>query len=232
MATVQRPRLTIAVVNQKGGVGKSTLATNLGAAAHLSGKRTILLDLDSQGSALDWFAQRKDGSRLEGLTVARSDKALTLPRFRELTSGYEIALLDGPPRLGDVTRAAAIACDVALIPLRPGAFDWWACSETLDLLDSADAVRTELSRPPARRVFILNAADERTRLARAALEALGQVGELAPVTIAPRVAYAEAATEGESVLTLAPDGPAADEITRLWRALSTYQNDTGGEARA
>ncbi len=229
MATVLRPSLTIGVVNQKGGVGKSTLATNLGAAAHLGGKRTILLDLDSQGSALDWFAQRKDGSRLEGLTVARSDKALTLPRFRELTSGYEIAVLDGPPRLGDVTRAAAIACDVALIPLRPGAFDWWACSETLDLLDSADAVRTELGRPIARRVFILNAADERTRLARAALEALGQVGELAPVTIAPRVVYAEAATEGESVLTLAPDGPAADEINRLWRALSTPQ--TGGEAR-
>lgn len=231
MATVQRPRLTIAVVNQKGGVGKSTLATNLAAASHLEGKRTILLDLDSQGSALDWYAERKDGSKLEGLTVARSDKALTLPRFRELTSGYEIAVLDGPPRLGDVTRAAAIACDVALIPLRPGAFDWWACSDTLDLLDSADGIRAELNRKPARRVFILNAADERTRLARAALEALGQVGELAPVTIAPRVAYAEAATEGESVLTIAPGGPAADEITRLWRALSTNETETGGEAR-
>jgi len=218
MVTMQ-PEITIAVVNQKGGVGKSTLATNLGAAAHLSGRRTLILDLDSQGSALDWYAERKEGSRLDGLTVARSDKALTLPRFRELTSGYTVAILDGPPRLGDITRAAALASDVALIPLRPGAFDWWACSDTLKLLDSADAVRSELGRPPVRRVFVLNAADERTRLARAALEALGRVGELAPVTIAPRVIYAEAATVGESVTTLAPDGPAADEISRLWGAL-------------
>src|SRR5919204_6897471 len=88
------PELTIAVVNQKGGVGKSTLATNLGAASHLSRRRTLILDLDSQGSALDWYAERRDGSLLNGLTVARSDKALTLPRFRELTSGYNVAILD------------------------------------------------------------------------------------------------------------------------------------------
>lgn len=220
MVTMQ-PKITIAVVNQKGGVGKSTLATNLGAAAHLSGRRTLILDLDSQGSALDWYAERKEGSRLDGLTVARSDKALTLPRFRELTSGYTVAILDGPPRLGDITRAAALASDVALIPLRPGAFDWWACSDTLTLLDSADAIRVEINRPPLRRMFVLNAADERTRLARAALEALGKVGELAPVTIAPRVIYAEAATVGESVMTLAPEGPAADEISRLWGALAS-----------
>jgi len=220
MVTMQ-PTITIAVVNQKGGVGKSTLSTNLAAAAHLSGLRTLILDLDSQGSALDWYAERKEGSKLDGLTVARSDKALTLPRFRELTSGYQVAILDGPPRLGDITRAAALASDVALIPLRPGAFDWWACSDTLTLLDSADTIRTEIGRPPIRRVFILNAADERTRLARAALDALGQVGELAPVTIASRVVYAEAATAGEAVMTIAPDGPAADEIGRLWKALAS-----------
>lgn len=213
------PSLTIALVNQKGGVGKTTLATNLAAAAHLAGRRTIVLDLDPQGSAYDWYRARSDGSALEGLTVVRSDKALTLPRFREQTSGYDVALLDGPPRLGDLLRAAAVAADVTLIPLRPGAFDWWACAETLELLDSADAVREQLGRVPVRRVFALNAADGRTRLAKAALDALGQVGELAPVVIAPRVAYAEAATQGEAVFTLAPEGPAADEIARLWRAL-------------
>lgn len=222
MSTAKRsksPRMTIAILNQKGGVGKSTLATNLGAAAHLDGLRTIILDLDSQGSALDWYAARQEGSRLEGLTVAGSDRVLTAPRFRELTSGYDVAILDGPPRLGDITRAAAVAADVALMPLRPGAFDWWACSDTLTLLDSADSVRDELGRPPVRRMFILNAADERTRLARAALDALGKVGEIVPVSIASRIVYPEASTAGEAVLTFAPGSPAADEIGRLWRAL-------------
>ncbi len=78
-------------------------------------------------------------------------------------------------------------------------------------------------------MFVLNAADGRTKLAKAALDALAQVGELAPVVIAPRVVYAEAATKGEAVVTLAPEGPAADEIGRLWHALEAPVAPTGGE---
>jgi chromosome partitioning protein len=213
------PRLTIAVLNQKGGVGKTTLAMNLAAAAHLCGRRTLVLDLDTQGSALDWSTARTAGSRLDGIAVARADKALNLRRFGELTAGFDVAILDGPPRLGDVTRAAAAAADIALVPLRPGILDWWACAETLTLLESADDVRSQIGRAPVRRMFVLNAADERTRLARAALDALAKLGELAPVTIASRVAFAEAASTGESVLTLAPGGAAAGEIGQLWGAL-------------
>jgi chromosome partitioning protein len=225
--TPARPRLTIAVLNQKGGVGKTTLTINLGAAAHLAGRRTLILDLDAQGSAIDWSAAREAESKLDGLAVARADKALNLKRFEELTAGFDVAILDGPPRLGNITQAAAIAADIVLVPLRPGVFDWWACSETLALLDAADDTRAVLGRRPVRRMFVLNAADERTRLARAAQEALGKLGELAPVTIAPRVAFAESASSGESVLTAAPDGLAAEEVRRLWGALSA-----GGAAHA
>ncbi len=56
---------TIAVLNQKGGVGKSTLSTNLAAAAHLAGRRTLVLDLDRQGSAFDWYSARAEGSPLK-----------------------------------------------------------------------------------------------------------------------------------------------------------------------
>jgi chromosome partitioning protein len=69
MVTAQRLRLTIAVICQKGGVGKSTLASNLAAAAHLSGLRTVILDPDPQGSLFDWKAARPTGSRLAGLDV-------------------------------------------------------------------------------------------------------------------------------------------------------------------
>src|SRR6266545_854620 len=103
---------TIAVLNQKGGVGKTTLATNLAAASHLKGRRTLLIDMDRQGSALDWSAARLEGSKLAGLAVVKLDKALALPRFREITEGYEVVFLDGPPRLGDITRSAAVAADV------------------------------------------------------------------------------------------------------------------------
>jgi chromosome partitioning protein len=212
--------LTIGVLNQKGGVGKSTLSTNLAAAAHLAGRRTLVLDLDRQGSAFDWYSARPEGSRLDGLNVARADRALGLPKFRELSAGYDVVICDGPPRLGDITRAAAVAADVVLVPLRAGGFDWWAASETLELLDSADAIRSELGRAPVRRVFVLNGAAPNTRITRQALDAIGGVGELAPVVVCNRVAFAEVATLGESVLSLYPGTPAADEIARLYSSLA------------
>jgi chromosome partitioning protein len=210
---------TIAVLNQKGGTGKTTIAANLAAAAHLAGQRTLILDLDQQGSSLDWFSAREAGSRLDGLNVARTDKALSLPKFRTLSQGYDVVLCDGPPRIGDVTRAAAVAADVIVIPLRAGPLDWWAASETIELLDSADQIRAELRLPVTRRLFVLNGVASNTRITRLALDAIAPNGELAPITIGNRVAFAESMFTGESVLTFgAPASPAADEITRLYEA--------------
>jgi cellulose biosynthesis protein BcsQ len=123
--------LTVAVIQQKGGSGKTTLAINLAAAAHLEGHRTLVVDMDRQASAFDWSAARKDGSELEGLAVVKADRALPLPRFKEMAHGNEYVFLDGPPRLGDVTQSAAVAADVAVLPIQPGPFDFWAVAETL-----------------------------------------------------------------------------------------------------
>ena len=232
MVTAPHLRLTIAVICQKGGVGKSTLASNLAAAAHLSGWRTVVLDPDPQRSLVAWKAARPGGSKLEGLAVKAVGESLTQPRFLKLTAGYEVAIIDGAPRLNDIARLAAMASDVALIPLRVGGFNWWATEETLELLDGVDEARTQLPvpRPPLRRVFVLNEAVERTRLGQSALQALEQLGGEAPVPIASRIHYAAAATAGESVLTYTdrqlPQGvplreqPAAIEMRTLWHALA------------
>jgi chromosome partitioning protein len=112
--------LTVAVLNQKGGVGKTSLAVNLGAVAHLAGRRTLIIDMHRQGSAFDWSSARREGSKLDGLAVVRADRALPVVRLREMSAGYDVVILDGPPRLGKVTRAAACAADVVLIPVQPG----------------------------------------------------------------------------------------------------------------
>jgi chromosome partitioning protein len=210
--------LAVAVLNQKGGVGKTSLAVNLAAAAHLGGKKTLLVDMDRQGSAFDWSAARKDGSRLEGLAVVRADRALPIARLREMAAGYEVVLLDGPPRLGEVTRSAACFADVVLVPVQPGPFDLWASVETLSELDQADALRAELGRAPMRRLFVLNRAAARTLLAREAPKLLSEAGRLVGV-IHQRIAFPEASALGESVLTMAPSSPAASEVRRLWRAV-------------
>lgn len=225
-------RLTIAVLCQKGGVGKSTLASNLAAAAHLSGLRTVILDLDPQGSLFDWKVQRPKGSRLAGLEVKAVGESLTERSFVKLTAGYQVAILDGAPRLNDIARFSAMASDIVVIPLRVGGFNWWASAETLTLLDGVDLARRKLPVPrrPLRRVLVLNEAVERTRLGQSAFKALKQIGEEAPVAISSRIHYAAASTAGESVLTFTdrqlprgisvPEQPAAIEMWKLWHALS------------
>jgi chromosome partitioning protein len=214
-------KIVIAVLSQKGGAGKTTLATNLAAIAHLAGLRTLVIDCDRQGSALDWYAARSDGSALAGLAVVRADKALSRPKFLALTTGYDVVLLDGPPRLGDVTTAAATAADVVLIPTRPGPLDVWAAAETLEQLDHADQTREQLGVPAVRRVIALNGAPTRARVVAFTRDALGEAAELAEVVIHNRVVFAEAAATGEAAATVDLRSPAAAEIRALWDMLTS-----------
>ena len=205
----------------EGGGGQDYPGPNLAAAAHLGGKRTLVIDLDRQGSALDWYNSRPAGSKLDGLTVVGADRALSMPKFREMSSGYDVIVCDGPPRLGDITRAAAVAADVVLVPLRPGGYDWFAAAETLELLDSADTIRCELGKSPVPPRLRSNGATPKTTIVREMLDAIGGEGELAPVVVCNRVVFARTA-HGESVFTLKPNGPAADEMSRLYAALDKH----------
>jgi chromosome partitioning protein len=175
--------------------------------------------MDRQASAFDWSAARREGSRLEGLAVVKPDRALALPRFNEISRGFDYVFLGGPPRLGDITQSAAVAADVAVLPIQPGPFDFWAVAETLASLDQADSIREQLGRAAIRRVFVVNGAATNTRLAREAEKELRDSGgELAGV-VHQRVAFPDAASRGESVLTSASASDAAEDIQRLWRDL-------------
>jgi chromosome partitioning protein len=230
--------LTIAVVQQKGGVGKTTLAVNLAACAHLAGLRVLIVDLDRQATAFDWsVVERAPSSRCAGITVVqavsrKADTALGIAaQIPMMSRGYDVVFLDGPPRLGDVTLAAAVAADVALIPLEPFAASLWAVPDTIDLLDSADVIREQRGMRPVDRALVLSRAGIGTRLLREAEAEIRKDpagGKLLGI-VHQRVAIAEVMKIGEAAATVPAAACAAEEFSRLWRQLKRGMHGQSNE---
>src|SRR3546814_5659545 len=108
--------MIVALLNQKGGVGKTTLALHIAGQWASEGKRVLLIDADSQGSALDWSQQRAAEGlpRLFGVIGLARDTLHI--QAAELARGMDHVVLDGPPRVAPLLRSALFACDLALTP--------------------------------------------------------------------------------------------------------------------
>lgn len=210
--------MILAFLNQKGGVGKTTLALNLAGEWARRGGRVLLIDADPQGSALDWSQQREHEGlpRLFGVVGLARD---TLHREApELAQGADYVVIDGPPRVASLMRSALLAADLILIPVQPSPLDGWASAEMLALLNEARIYRPELT---AR--FVLNRCGARTVLARETAETLAEHDPPSLVTtIGQRVAFAVAAQSGRLVSELDEADIAAREIAALADAIEAF----------
>jgi chromosome partitioning protein len=211
---VENPEATtmiVALLNRKGGVGKTTLALHLAGEWAREGKRGALIDAYPQGSSLDWSEQRtKEGlRRLFGVIELASD---TLHREApELARDADHVVIDGPPRIGALMRSALLSADQVLITAQSSQFDGWASAVMLKLIDEARIFRPELA---AR--FVLNRCAARTVIAREIAAALAD--HEPPVLasrIGPRVIFADAARTGRLAGELQEAGPATREIMSL-----------------
>ena len=203
--------MIVALLNQKGGVGKTTLALHLAGAWARQGCRVTVIDADPQGSALDWSEQRakEGGPRLFGvLGLARDTLHREAP---EIARGVDHVVIDGPPRIAGLMRSALLAADLVLVPAQPSPFDGWASGEMLNLIREARIFRPELI---AR--FVLNRCAARTIIARETGDALAEHDPpVLAARIGQRVAFAEAARTGRLVIEVGSGGAAAQEITAL-----------------
>ena len=203
--------MIVAFLNQKGGVGKTTLALHVAGLWARQGARVTLIDADPQGSALDWSEQRarQGHPRLFGVIGLARD---TLHREApEIARDVEHVVIDGPPRVAGLMRSALLAADMALIPVQPSPFDGWASAEMLKLLDEA-----RLFRPQLRARFVLNRCGARTIIARETAETLADHDPpVCEARIGQRVAFADAARTGRLVSEIDENSPAAREIVAL-----------------
>jgi chromosome partitioning protein len=203
--------MIVALLNQKGGVGKTTLALHLAGAWARLGCRVTVIDADPQGSALDWSEQRakEGGPRLFGvLGLARDTLHREAP---EIARGVDHVVIDGPPRIAGLMRSALLAADLVLVPAQPSPFDGWASGEMLNLVREARIFRPELL---AR--FVLNRCAARTIIARETGDALAEHDPpVLAARIGQRVAFADAARTGQLVFEVESGGAAAREITAL-----------------
>lgn len=195
----------VGIASQKGGSGKTTLATNLAVAAERGGLSTAIIDLDPQGTAERWAEWRKD----EPPAVIGA-KANTLHRRLEQarTGGGDLVVIDTPPLAQAEAREAAQVADLILIPCRPSAFDLDAIRLTAGLAKD--------SRKPA--YVVVNAGPPGGTLVYAdvaqVVEALGL--EASPFRLSDRAVFRHAAGAGKAAQEIEPDSKAAHEVAALW----------------
>lgn len=197
----------IAVLNQKGGAGKTTIATNLARAYQFGGMDVLLVDSDPQGSARDWSAVRAD----QPVPVVGIDRP-TIARDLNAVAHKDVTVIDGAPQLTELAASAIAAADLVLIPVQPSPYDIWATSDLVDLVKQRQALTDEALAA----AFVVSRAIKGTRIGSEIDTALADYGlPVLTSRITQRVVYPSSAASGTTVLDYEPEGPAASEVRGL-----------------
>jgi chromosome partitioning protein len=197
---------SVAIVSQKGGSGKTTLALNLATCAVQDRKAACVIDTDPQATAAAWGDWRGDFLP-EIVTSPPSRLARAIQAAQR--AGAELVVIDTPPHADSAAREAIMQSDLVLIPTRPSAFDLHALKPVAELV--------AYSRKPA--FVLLNAVPAgATLLVAEAAKAAADLGlALCPVTFGERAAFHRSSATGEVASEIDPTGKAAAEVAALWK---------------
>jgi chromosome partitioning protein len=197
----------IAVLNQKGGCGKTTITINLAHSFQNLGYKTLLVDSDPQGSARDWN-EVNSGQIIKMVGLDRD----SLPNdILAVKQGYDIILIDGAPSIAKLSTAAIKTADLVLIPVQPSPWDIWATADLVDLVKA----RQEITDGKPMAAFIISRAIKNTKFAKEVSEALDQYGlPVLKAKTTQRMIYPTTASEGQTVYCGYPND-ATQEIDDL-----------------
>jgi chromosome partitioning protein len=213
-----------AFLNQKGGVGKTTLSYSFATALAQSGHRVLLVDADPQHGAITWQAHRETQPAfpIVGLPTDKLHREMTAH-----TANYDHIVIDAPPQVSGIARSIILAADLVLIPVQPSPHDIWSAAEIVRLIEEAGTFKENL-----KTAFVVNRKITNTALGRDVFTALENYPfPVLATAICQRVAFAESAALGASVLETEPTSAAALEILALTREALEMMNH-GKEDRA
>ena len=202
--------LTIAIVSQKGGAGKSTLSAHLTAYAASNGVKTALIDLDPQASSSAWLGLRE----ADDIELQPSHTAIVANQVTQLTArGFELCVIDTAPHNSTAAIHAINAATLTIVPVRPSAFDLVSAQKTFDMVkeNKAKAVAVLMAVPSNSDVE--QAANE--FITGSGLKVIGRTGQ--------RIAFQHAINAGLGVTEYARSSVAAKEIIQLWESIRSIK---------
>lgn len=210
--------MIVAVLNQKGGAGKTTLSTNLARAFQLEGNKVLLVDSDPQGSARDWHAAGEGNL----IPVIGLDRPTLDKDIKSLNTNFEWIFIDGAPQLVNMSISAIKCADIILIPVQPSPYDIWASEDLVDVIIE----RQKITNDSLKAAFVISRQITNTTLSKEIRDALS--GYNLPVFkhgTFQRVIYPKTAATGNTVLDSDPNGEAACEIKLIANELKEFHHE-------